>query len=245
MNVSLYQAASALTANARWQDVISQNLSAASVPGYKKQDLSFSTVEAGVLAKNAASKVALPLAQVSTSFANGEMKATGNKTDVAIEGPGFFEVQLANGSSAFTRDGEFQINAQGELVTKQGYAVQGEGGPIQLDRNNHSPITISPDGQVSQGNEVRGKLKVVDFDNPRLLTTINGGYFLAVNPNLQSTTLQQPSVRQGYLESANTSTVLEMANLIRAMRSFESNQKIIQTQDDRMSKAINDLGSPT
>ena len=245
MNVSLYQAASALTANARWQDLISQNLASASVPGFKKQDLSFSSVQAGLLQAQNGTTATLPRAQIATNFQTGEIRATGTKTDVAIDGSGFFEVQLANGANAYTRDGEFQINANGQLVTKAGYAVLGEGGPIQLDRNNPAPLSISANGQVSQGTEVKGKLKVVGIDNPNLLTQISGGYFLADNPNLQTTTIAQPSVRQGYLEAANTSSVLEMASLIRSMRSFEANQRIIQMQDDRMGRAITDLGSPT
>jgi flagellar basal-body rod protein FlgF len=246
MNVSLYQAASALTANSRWQELVSENLASASVPGFKKQEMSFSAVQAGLL--NAASgpaRATMPRADSTTSFQQGESRVTGVSTDVAIEGSGFFEVQLPNGANAYTRDGEFQVNAQGQLVTKQGLTVLGQSGPIQLDRNNSAPISISATGEVSQGTELRGKLKVVEFNEPRLLRQLSGGCFLADNPNLQSNDVAQPSLRQGYLEGANTSTVLEMANLIRVMRGFEANQHVIQIQDDRMSRAISDLGNPS
>jgi flagellar basal-body rod protein FlgG len=245
MNVSLYQAASALTAASRWQEVISENLASASVPGYKKQQLSFATVEAGLLQPQNGSRASLPKAQTTTSFQTGEIRQTGVNTDVALEGPGFFEVQLANGATAYTRDGEFQVSAQGQLVTKQGYAVLGQNGPIQLDHTNRAPLSISATGEVSQGKESEGKLKVVTVDKPDLLTQINGGYFLAENPNVQLTTLLHPSLRQGFLEASNTSSMMEMANLIRSMRSFEANQRIIQMQDERMGQAISDLGSPT
>jgi flagellar basal-body rod protein FlgG len=151
---------------------------------------------------------------------------------------------LANGATAYTRDGEFQVSAQGQLLTKQGYAVLGQNGPIQLDRNNRAPLSISATGEISQGPEVKGRLKVVNIDRPNLLTQISGGYFLADNPTLQPAPISQPSVRQGFLEAANTSSMLEMANLIRSMRSFEANQRIIQMQDERMGQAISDLGSP-
>ena len=245
MNVSLYQAASALTAAARWQEVVSENLASASIPGYKKQELSFGTVEAGLLQAQNGTRAALPKALTNTSFQTGEIRHTGVNTDVAIDGPGFFEVQLANGSTAYTRDGEFQVSAQGQLVTKQGYAVLGQNGPIQLDRTNRTPVSISATGDISQGSEVKAKLKIVTVDHPNMLTQISGGYFLAENPNVQANTAAQPSLRQGFLESSNTSSMIEMANLIRSMRSFEANQRVIQMQDDRMGQAITDLGSPT
>jgi flagellar basal-body rod protein FlgF len=246
MNVSLYQAASAMSANARWQDVVSQNLASASVPGFKKQDLSFAAVQAGLLkTPNGSTPLTLPRAESTTNFQQGEARYTGVNTDVAIDGEGFFEVQLASGSTAYTRDGEFQVNAQGQLVTKQGCLVMGDRGPIQLDHNNASALSISATGEVTQGSESRGRLKVVTFNDPHLLRPTTGGSFLADNPNLQPSPMAQPSLRQGFVESANTSSVLEMANLIRVMRGFEANQHIVQVQDERMGRVISELGSPT
>lgn len=246
MNVSLYQAASALSANARWQDVISQNLASASVPGFKKQELSFSAIQAGLMHTPAGGTPStLTRTDAATSFQQGEVHSTGVNTDVAIEGKGFFEVQLANGTTAYTRDGEFQVNALGQLVTKQGCLVMGQSGSIQFDPNNGSNISISTTGEVSQGSESRGKIKIVDFNQPGLLRPISGGAFLADNPNLQSSELAQPTLRQGYLEAANTSSVAEMANLIRVMRGFEANQRLVQIQDERMGQVISQLGNPT
>lgn len=235
-----------MNANARWQEIISENLAAASVPGFKKQEASFDAVQAGFMTPTPlepAQQFRLPRANSATSFQQGEMRATGVKTDVGIEGPGFFEVQLANGATAYTRDGEFQVNAQGQLVTKQGYPIIGEGGPIQLDLNNPAPLSISPTGEISQGADLKGKLKVNDFNRPELLTPISSGCFLADNPNLQSTLVPQSSIRQGFLERANTSVVAEMANLITTMRGFEANQRVLQLHDERIGKAISELGS--
>ena len=144
MNISLYQAAAAMNANARWQEVISENLASSSIPGFKRQNLSFDAIQAGLMPQGAGAQklnFLLPRGQTSTSFTPGELKYTGAKTDVAIEGAGFFEVQQPNGASAYTRDGEFQINAQGQLTTKQGQLVLGDSGPIQLDRNNPAPLS--------------------------------------------------------------------------------------------------------
>jgi flagellar basal body rod protein FlgG len=239
MNVSLTQAAAAMNASAQWQDVIAQNLSAGSVPGFKKQDISFESIAAGQM-----QNTPMPSAHISTNFQQGEIRPTGVPTDVAIEGDGFFEVQLPNGGSAYTRDGEFQVNSQGEIVTKQGYPVLTDGGPIQVDSNNAAPISISSDGTVSQGADSKGKLKITAFSNPELLAPAGYGQYQANNPHLQSSPVTSPSVRQGYLEAGNVSTVTEMANLITAMRQYEANQKVVQTQDDRMGRAITELGNP-
>lgn len=236
-----------MNANARWQEAISENLASASIPGFKKQNLSFEAVQAGVMPQATMDprlRFTLPQATTSTNFAPGELRATGVNTDVAIDGKGFFEVQLPNGARAYTRDGEFQINSLGQLATKSGSLVLGESGPIQLDQSNPAPLSISATGELSQGAELKGKLKIVDFDQPNLLTQVSGGCFMANNPNLQPNDLTQPSLRQGFLEAANTSPVTEMANLINVMRAFEANQRVVQMQDERMGRAISELGNP-
>lgn len=247
MNVSLYQAASALNATDRWQETIADNLASSSIPGFKKQDFSFAAVQAGLLpsgpghAAGGARHLQMPLGVSATNFRPGELRPSPSKTDLAIEGPGFFEVQLPNGATAYTRDGEFQINASGQLVTKEGNVVLGEAGPIQLDTRNSAPLSISPTGDVSQGADLKGKIKLVEFSDQRLLTQISGGYFTAGHPNLSASASAASRVRQGFLEGANTSVVLEMANLMTAMRTFEANQRMVQIQDDRTSKAIGEL----
>src|SRR5688572_22086111 len=116
MNVSLYQAASALSAMDRWQETIAENLASSSVPGFKKQDFSFAAVQAGLHGAHGSSTsgathaVQMSGGQASTNFQPGEFRVTNVKTDVAIDGRGFFEVQLPNGSAAYTRDGEFHID---------------------------------------------------------------------------------------------------------------------------------------
>jgi flagellar basal body rod protein FlgG len=151
---------------------------------------------------------------------------------------------LPNGVTALTRDGEFQQNSKGQLVTKENYPVLGNGGPIQLSRDHSGPISIAANGNISQGSELKGRLKVVSTDQPQKLTQISGGYFLANDPK----TALKPSkatLREGYLESSNTSTLMEMASMITASRSFEANQHVIQIQDDRLNRTISELGNPT
>jgi flagellar basal body rod protein FlgG len=184
----------------------------------------------------------IPKATSSTSFKTGDLQYTGDDHNLAIEGKGFFQVELPNGDVASTRDGEFQVNSQGQLVTKEGYTVMGASGPIQLDAHNATPITVSASGDVSQGSTVKGKLNLVEFQKPELLTQISGAYFLAKDPQVQAQA-STSTLRQGYLEGSNSSVVGEMANMMTAMRGFEANQHIIQIQDDRLGKVISELGS--
>src|SRR5437667_7063966 len=121
MNVGLYQAAAALNANSRWQESIAENLAASSIPGFKKQEMSFGAIAAGLIpsAAQGAQRFSLPHATPATNFSPGELKFTGVKTDVALQGSGFFAVQMPDGATAYTRDGEFQMSPSGQLVTKQ------------------------------------------------------------------------------------------------------------------------------
>jgi len=241
MNVSLYQAAAAMNASQNWQDVISENLAAGSVPGFKGQDIAFSTIAAAE-----GQSGLLPIAQSATNFQQGQIRPTNVPTDVAIQGDGFFQVQLPSGQIAYTRDGEFQFNAQGQLVTKNGYLVLTDSGPIQIDLKQPMPISIASDGTVSQGGNRLGKLQITTFNNPQLLTQIGNSYFIANNPSLlpSPANLSNTQVRQGYLESGNVSSVTEMAHMISAMRQFEANQRVLQMHDDRMGRAITELGNP-
>lgn len=244
MNVSLYQAAAAMNANERWQDMITENLASTSAPGSRKQEISFSDVEAGRVPGTAGltgAQYFMPTARTSLNFQQGEMTPTGNATDLAIDGKAFFEVQLPNGKRAYTRDGEFQINAQNQLVTKQGYLVMSDNGPVQLDPNNSAPITISANGDISQGDRSQGHLRLVEFAEPGKLSALTQGLFVANKPGNVPLPTTTSTVRQGYLEASNTTPTMQMSSLITSMRMFEADQKVITMQDDRMGKTITDL----
>jgi flagellar basal body rod protein FlgG len=245
MEVSLYQAAAAMNATERWQDMIAENLSAAPISGGRKREIDFSDVQAGLdqnVANPGGSNYYIPVASMVTNFQPGELRASGNPMDFALEGPGFFNVQLPNGNTAYTRAGEFQLNSKGQLVTKQGYPVMGEAGPVQFNPNSSDPITISATGEVSQGPNQIGKLKLTEFSDPKYLSMMGVDEFRIDNPSAGPKDATQTKVRQGTLEAANTSPTTEMAGLVTAMRMFEANQKVMQMQGDRMNKAITELG---
>jgi flagellar basal-body rod protein FlgF len=244
MDVSLYSAAAAMNATERWQDLVADNLSSASIPGTRQQEISFSAVQAG-LASAAPGSVAknfvMPVAGTVTNFQQGELKATGGNMDFAVEGPGFFTVTLPDGAKGYTRDGEFKLNSTGQMITKQGYAIVSDGAALTFDPNNPAPITVSPDGQVSQGVDVKGKISVTEFGNLKALTQAGGNYFRADSPMAQPKPATTTSVRQGFVEASNASPTLAMASLITSMRMFETNQKVMLMQSDRMSKTISEL----
>jgi flagellar basal-body rod protein FlgF len=244
MNVSLYQAAAAMNAQVRWQELITENLAAGTVPGFRKREVSFAAVEAGMdptAARDGNMRYVIPTAIPGINFDNGELRPTGNPTDLAIEGPGFFEVSLPNGDHAYTRDGEFRLNVRGQLVTKQGYAVLSDGGPVQIDPTKPGPVSVSPTGEISQGGETKGALRVVEFDRRATFTPIGQGYFLSAESGALPPPASNSFLRQGFLELPNTSPVAEMASLITSMRMFEANQKVLQMQDERMGRVISEL----
>jgi flagellar basal-body rod protein FlgG len=187
----------------------------------------------------------MPLAGTSTNFQAGEMRSTGVSTDLAIEGNAFFDVQLADGTHAYTRDGEFRVDTQGQLVNKQGLPILGTNGPIQLNPRNASPITVAGNGQISQGGNVVGRLKLAEFDDPRVLVPTGGGCFVVSDPAIQPGASTTSTVHQGFVESSNAVPVQEMGDLISAMRFYEANQKVAQMADDRANRLISDVANPT
>jgi len=248
MDVSLYQAAAAMNASSRWQEVISENLAASQIPGFKKQTLSFNAVQSGFMdgatGASAAKRATMPLASATTNFQAGELRSTGVATDLSIEGPGFFEVRLPDGTKGYTRDGEFRLNTQGQLTTKQGLPVMAQAGPLQLDPTNPAPIAVTPTGEVSQAGEPKGQLQLTEFNNPTALTMRGPGLFADTDLAAQPRAASASTIQQGFLENANTSSMSEMGNLISAMRFYEANQKVIQTEDDRVGRLISDVANP-
>jgi len=244
MDVSLYSAAAAMNATERWQDLVADNLSSASNPGARQQEISFTAVQAGMSSAApgmSGTSFEIPFAGATTNFSQGELKATSDNLDMALEGPGFFGVQMPDGSTAYTRDGEFQLNGQGRLTTKQGYPVNGTGGSLTFDPSNTAPITVSADGKLSQGADVKGSIAVTEFGNLKALSMGSGGYFVADGAAAQPKPSPTTSVRQGFVEASNTSPTMAMASLITSSRMFDSNEKVMSMQSDRMAKTITDL----
>lgn len=174
-------------------------------------------------------------------FTQGNIQQTANSFDMAIEGRGFFQILMPDGSQAYTRDGTFQLSAQGELVTAAGYTVQ----PSITIPENATSVTIGGDGTVSvtlpgsTGSNQIGTVQLADFVNPAGLEPIGDNLFLesnasgspqAGNPGLNGLGV----VLQGHVESSNVNVVEELVNMIETQRAYEMNSKAISTTDQML-----------
>ncbi len=249
MNIGLYQSAASLTALERWQDAVTQNITSSQVSGFKKRTVEFSGSSMGQINAGAAnSKIQagiLPKATFGVSFQPGTMEPTAKPTDMAIQGDGFFQVQTPDGQKVFTRDGQFHVNADRTLVTKDGESVLSDSGtPITLQAD-AGEVAVAADGTISQttatGSTQVGKIGVYSFADNSALTSVGNGLF-AAPAGVAATPVEKPTILSGYLEQSNVSAVGEMISLVQISRAYEANQKMITSQDDTMGKALDALG---
>ncbi len=254
MTPALWAAKSGLDAQDTRMAVISNNIANVNTTGFKAgrgvfQDLLYQNIRQ-VGAQNT-QDTQLPsglylgtgVSMVATEKLNtqGGLSQTGNSLDVAIEGKGFFQVLMPDGTLAYTRDGSFQLNAQGQMVTSSGYQVQ----PAITIPANATSVTIGKDGTVSailagaQNSTTIGQLQLADF--------INEGGLQPLGQNLlgESAASGAPqtgtaglnglgSLTQGYTEGSNVNIVQEMVNMIETQRAYEMNSKAIETTDQML-----------
>ena len=171
-----------------------------------------------------------------TDYTSGGMRQTGNALDVALNGEGYFTVLTPDGL-AYTRDGQFTLDAEGNLVTSAGYYVQGEGGPIQITGEH---VEIAPKGEIVVDGQVVNQLMVRRFEPDALLRVQEAMY------RPQSSTggeaVEAPEVMQGFLELSNVNVVREMVDMIAAQRHYEANAKVIRAQDETLQKSVTNVG---
>lgn len=228
-------------------DSIAMNLSNAQTVGYKRDIhatrpfADFVTGPAGAAADNAGNAAGRMAA---TDFRPAPLKATGQSLDVALAGEGFFEIGSPAGP-AFTRQGNFQIDARGRLVTGQGYPVMGKSGEITLPS---TAIRIDAAGNIFDAAGVAAddapplaQLRIVLPDAPDRVQRLGDGLF---GFDGGSTVMADSAVqaRQGHLENSNVSAMQEMVQLMQTMRHAESMQKITQAYDDMLGTALRKLG---
>jgi flagellar basal-body rod protein FlgG len=262
MNPALRAAATGMMAQQTRTEVIANNLANVNTAGFKRsraqfEDLLYQTIQGQQILGGTEAET-LPAIQVGRGtrlsgvqrmHEQGPIEQTGRNLDVAIEGEGFYQVQLPNGELGYTRDGSFQISDQGVLITNGGYAVQP---PVRIPAD-ASDITISTTGVVSvrRGNEVIptevGRIELARFANP------SGLLNLGQNMLAPTTASGQPIVsfpndegmgrlQQGSLEGSNVEIVQEMVEMIAAQRAYEINSKSIKTADE-MGQIANNIVS--
>ncbi|MCM8710990.1 flagellar basal body rod protein FlgG [Clostridium sp. SYSU_GA19001] len=259
---SLYTSISGLITQEAKQNVITNNLANANTVGFKSDNLSvkrfndvlienYDKIEGGKNVKNVIGSLSQgsSIDGVSTSFTQGIIESTDKWSDFAIEGRGFFSVaREINGinTTFYSRDGHFHVNNEGYLVNDSGdyvlaARVDFNGQPIGAAEPilvGNEELQLNSDGSFNLNGD-RYKFSIVDFENYDMLTKIGDNLFSGQNP----VDYTNGSVKQKSLEKSNVNIMTEMVNMITAFRTFESNQKIIQSIDETLGKAVNEVGS--
>jgi len=254
MNQSLWIAKTGLDAQQTKLATISNNLANASTAGVKRsravfEDLLYQNVrQSGAQSSQDTTlpsglMLGLGVRTVATEklFSQGNLVETGNAFDVAIEGRGFIEVLMPDGSQAYTRDGSFQVDNQGQLVTSSGYVVQ----PAITVPEGAQSVSIGSDGTVSvvtPGSAIAtqvGNVQLSDFINPAGLMPVGKNLYVetgssgtpqAGNPGVNGL----GTIMQGFVESSNVNVVEELVNMIETQRAYEINSRAISTSDQML-----------
>ncbi len=228
-------------------EILANNLAQANTVGYKTEIPTFKTV------KNTLSLEEFPRLEdvaeqmewrgTHIDFRQGFVKKTGNNLDVALNGPGFFVVRAPEGER-YTRAGDFTLDKDGQIVTKEGWLVLGTGGEgirIQTSALAQGGIIINSDGEVRVGGQLSGKFNVVDFAKPYRLERRGSSTYVPIDPEAQPQAVESPQITQRSLEVSNVSAITEMVNLIEVARLYEIYQKILQSFDEVDAIAINEI----
>lgn len=243
---ALYSAASGMFGQQLRQEAVANNIANVNTAGYKKSipvqrgfyQIYLDAIAIDNLRPGDAPGGGMMLDATASDFSQGSIKHTGEALDVALDGPGFFVVQGPAGNNLYTRNGHFVLNEEGELVTENGYKVQGEGGAIAAIGAN---VMISDDGRVVVDGTEQGVLQVVTFDDPRALMRVGNSMFAAPE-NVIPSIAEPVKMMSGAVESSNISIAREMLDMLMTARNFEANQHVILTVDRTLDRTINDLG---
>ncbi|MDB5799292.1 MAG: hypothetical protein JWL63_231 [Rhodocyclales bacterium] len=253
---ALWVARTGLDAQQMQLDVISNNLANTATNGYKRsravfEDLIYQNIrQPGAQSSQTTTipsglQLGTGVRPVSTvrNQAQGNLQQTSNNFDLAIQGSGFFQVLLPDGTTGYTRDGSFQQDSQGQIVTSAGYAVQ----PAITIPADALSITIGKDGTVSvtqpgsTGAVQVGSMQVATFVNPSGLQSVGENLFLETSSSGTATpvtpgTNGAGSVNQGYVETSNVNVAEELVSLIQTQRAYEFNSKVVSTADAMLSR---------
>lgn len=167
----------------------------------------------------------------------GPMEHTGNPLNVALVGDGYMSVQMPNGETGYTRDGNFHKSADGTLVTSADLPVLGNGGPINIP-DSATEISIDENGVISDQSGSLSQLQIVEFEDVQILEPAGRNLYTSPEQGTQATTTV---VSQGYLEGSNVAPVVEMTRMIEVLRNFQATQKLLDNEHERLRGAIQKL----
>ncbi len=252
-------AATGLNAQQTNVDVISQNLANMTTTAYKAQSPEFqdliyqdlvrvgtnSTDQGTILPVGVQLGLGVQTSGISRNTNQGTLNQTQGALDVAIQGRGFFQIELPDGTTAYTRDGTFKLNQDGLIVNNEGYTIQPAitvpEDAISISINSSGEVSVSLTGQVDP--QILGQFEMATFINPGGLEAIGNNMFVETtasgNPVLGNAGEDQfGSLQQGYLENSNVNSVAEITDLIIAQRAYEMNTKVL-TAGDQMLQSLN------
>ncbi|NQV47698.1 MAG: flagellar basal-body rod protein FlgG [Rhodospirillaceae bacterium] len=257
---SLNIAATGMVAQQRNVEVVSNNLANMNTTGYMRRRSEFhdllyqnlrrvgsTSSDAGTIVPSGVQiGLGVKLAAVYRIHEQGNLTSTDNSFDMAVQGQGMFQILLPSGDTAYTRDGTFQLNADGEIVTHDGYKLQ----PSISVPNTAIDVTINSSGEVLAKIEGKvalqnvGQIKVAVFANDAGLQAEGNNLYVPTPASGQASTgtpgsTGYGSILQGFLETSNVNAVEEISNLISAQRAYEMNSKVIQTSDEMMGTVAN------
>lgn len=247
---ALYIGATGMQAQQTHVDTIANNLANANTPAYKKSRVSFTDLvlkasqPAGAAAPLAATQgtgAGVALAAAAKLFEPGELKKTESPMDIAIQGEGFLELQMADGTRAYTRGGTLKVNADGQLATLAGVPLK----PGIAIPDNASAVLVSASGRVQvqvkgQSTPIEaGQLEVVRFTNPQGLLAQGGNVYRATEASGEAIGGKpgedgMGTIAQGFVEGSNVKMVEEMVNLMVAQRAYEASVKVVQASDEML-----------
>lgn len=223
-------------------EIAAQNISNSATPGYKRT-LSFESLvaspDAEALTSDAGLMAGMPQASpLAIDFASAPLQNTGNPSDLAVSGAGFFTVRTPGGEVLYTRQGQFHRDEAGHLVTAHGAVLQQRGGGDLLLRS--GDFKVLDDGTIIQSGEPAGRIAIADVSDAGSVTLAEDGLYAA--PDAVVAADDAASVRQGTLETSNVALGSEMMTIMSALRQAQSGQHLMNTYDDLMGRAITTFG---
>ncbi|MFN0162097.1 MAG: flagellar basal-body rod protein FlgF [Burkholderiales bacterium] len=243
MDRMIYTAASGAKSMMQRQEVLANNLANVNTPGYRSEQVAFRV--APLVGDGLPTRAMVAESTPRADFSPGVIATTGRTLDVAIQGPGFFAVQGTDGTEGYTRNGAFDLNAEGQLVTSSGAPVLGEGGPISIPPGN--VISIAADGSISAApaNTPRnstpvGRLKLVNPDTRSLTRGVDG---LFRSTDGEANADASVRVAGGAIEGSNVNAVEAMVGMIALARQFDLQMKLMQAADSASRKGAQLLGA--
>jgi flagellar basal-body rod protein FlgF len=229
-------------ASYRMMDVIANNLANLSTPAFKREEAQFSQyVETVPPSEGQTDPQTLSFVQdagVIRDNSEGQLVHTDAPFDFAVNGKGYFVVQTANGER-YTRNGHFSLNAQGQLVTQDGDAVQGDGGPITITPDD-GDIHVAEDGTVSGAHGQLGKIRLAGFGDETKLQKEGASLY---STDQSPAPVAKPDIEQGTIETSNVEPVVEISQMLQVMRAYQATANLTQAQEDLMRQTIDKLGS--